>query len=74
MSQLSDISFKMAMIGWQEWLLILLVIVIIFGVGRIPQVGEAMGKGIRNFKKALSGEDEKKSDDEKKDSDKPESK
>ena len=38
--------------------LILVIILIVFGVGKLPQVGGAIGKGIRNFKKAQSGEDE----------------
>ncbi|OGO17124.1 MAG: preprotein translocase subunit TatA [Chloroflexi bacterium RBG_16_48_7] len=37
--------------------LILVVILIIFGVGRLPQVGEAIGKGIRGFKKSLHEEE-----------------
>ena len=38
--------------------LILVIIVILFGVGKLPQVGGAIGKGIRAFRKAQSGEDE----------------
>ena len=37
--------------------LILVVILIVFGVGKLPQVGEAIGKGIRGFKKSLHEED-----------------
>ena len=37
--------------------LILVIILIVFGVGKLPQVGGAIGKGIRNFKKAQAGED-----------------
>jgi sec-independent protein translocase protein TatA len=39
-------------IGMPEIILILLIIFIFFGVGKLPQVGEAFGKTIRNFKKA----------------------
>ncbi len=42
--------------------LILVIILIVFGVGKLPQVGSAVGKTIRNFKKAQSGDDD---DDEK---------
>mgnify|MGYP001591142247 CR=1 FL=1 len=49
--------------GIWEIILILVIILIIFGVGKLPQVGSAIGKGIRSFKKAQSGEDE---DEEKK--------
>ncbi len=40
--------------------LIVLIILIIFGVGKLPQVGSALGKGIRAFKKGKSGEEEDK--------------
>ena len=40
--------------------LILLIILIIFGVGKLPQVGSAIGKGIREFRKAQRGEEEEK--------------
>ena len=38
--------------------LIVLVILIVFGVGKLPQVGGAIGKGLRAFRKGQSGEDE----------------
>ena len=47
--------FKM---GPWEIALILVIIMIVFGVGKLPQVGNAIGKGIRSFKKAQAGEDE----------------
>ena len=43
-------------LGAWEIALILVIILVIFGVGKIPQVGTAMGKTIRNFKKAQAGE------------------
>ena len=57
---------SLAIMGWQEWLLIALVVIVIFGAGRLPQVGDALGKGIRNFKKSVTGEDEKKAIEPKK--------
>jgi sec-independent protein translocase protein TatA len=39
-------------IGPMEIILILIIIFIFFGVGKLPQVGDAMGKAIRNFKKS----------------------
>lgn len=45
-------------LGVWEIGLILVIILIIFGVGKLPQVGGAIGKSIRNFKKAQAGEDE----------------
>jgi sec-independent protein translocase protein TatA len=44
--------------------LIALIILIVFGVGKLPQVGSALGKGIRAFKKGQSGEEEEKEADE----------
>ena len=44
--------------GPWEIALIVLVILIVFGVGKLPQVGGAMGKGLRAFKKGQSGDDE----------------
>jgi sec-independent protein translocase protein TatA len=44
--------------GIWEIILILVIVLIIFGVGKLPQVGSAIGKGIRSFKKAQSGEEE----------------
>jgi sec-independent protein translocase protein TatA len=60
-------------LGWPEVLLILAIILIIFGVGKLPQVMESLGKGIRAFRKAQSHEDEQekdkaKNEDPKKDS------
>jgi sec-independent protein translocase protein TatA len=46
-------------LGIVEVILILVIILIIFGAGRLPQVGEAIGKGIRSFRRGKSGEDEK---------------
>lgn len=46
-------------IGTTELLIILAIVLVLFGAGRIPEVGLALGKGIRNFKKALKGEEEK---------------
>ncbi len=38
--------------------LILVIILIVFGVGKLPQVGEAFGKGIRAFKRGTKGDGE----------------
>lgn len=44
--------------GPWEIALILVIILIVFGVGKLPQVGGAIGKGLRAFRKAQRGEDE----------------
>jgi len=45
-------------LGMPELLIILVVVVIIFGVGRLPEIGGAIGKSIRDFKRGLQGDDE----------------
>ena len=39
--------------GWMELLLILIIVLIIFGAGKIPQLGEGLGKAIKGFKKSV---------------------
>ncbi len=43
--------------GGLELALILVVILIVFGVGKLPQIGGAMGKALRGFRRAQSGDD-----------------
>ncbi len=45
-------------IGPWEIGLVLVIILIIFGVGKLPQVGGAIGKGLRAFRKGQSGEED----------------
>jgi sec-independent protein translocase protein TatA len=45
-------------VGMPELLVILVIILIIFGAGKLPQIGEGLGKGIRNFRKATTKEPE----------------
>ncbi len=47
-------------LGVPELLLILAVVVILFGVGRIGKIGKELGSGIREFRKGLQGDDEPK--------------
>ena len=48
----------MPRIGPTELVIILVIILIIFGAGRLPEIGGALGKGIRAFKRGQSGEDD----------------
>jgi sec-independent protein translocase protein TatA len=41
-------------IGMPELLIILVIILIIFGAGKLPEIGGAIGKGIKNFKKSVT--------------------
>jgi len=43
-------------LGLPELLIILVFVLLIFGVGRLPEVGEALGKAIRDFREAVSGQ------------------
>ena len=43
--------------GIWEAVIILVVVLIIFGVGKLPQVGNAIGKGLRAFRRGQSGEE-----------------
>ena len=47
-------------IGMPELIIILVIILIIFGAGKLPEIGAGMGKAIRNFKGASKEEEEKK--------------
>ena len=42
----------MPSLGWQELVLILLIVIIIFGAGKLPEIGGAVGRGIREFRQA----------------------
>ena len=49
---------SIGMPGGSELLLILLIVIVVFGHNRIPQLGEALGKGIKNFRKSFSKDTE----------------
>ena len=59
--------FMFGPIGPMELALIVLIIVIIFGARKLPELGKSMGEGIKNFKKSISSKD----NDEDKPVDKP---
>jgi sec-independent protein translocase protein TatA len=44
--------------GMPELLMILLIVLVIFGAGKLPQIGHGLGSAIKNFKRAASGDDE----------------
>ena len=45
-------------LGVPELLVILVIVVIIFGSSKLPQLGKGIGEGIRNFRKGMRGDDE----------------
>ena len=45
-------------IGLPQILIILLIVLLIFGAKRLPEIGSSLGKGIRSFKSSVTGEEE----------------
>lgn len=54
---------RLGPLGIPEIIAIIAVILLIFGARRLPEIGSSMGKGIRTFKSALMGEEDKGHDD-----------
>ncbi len=50
--------FGVGSIGWTEGLLIAFLFLLLFGAKRLPEIGQSLGKGIREFKKSLTSSDE----------------
>lgn len=48
----------MSMPGGMEWLLIALVVLLLFGGKKIPELAKGLGSGIKNFKKAVKDDDD----------------
>ena len=44
-------------LGLPELLIILLIVIIIFGANKLPQLGKGLGQGLRNFKDSVKGEE-----------------
>lgn len=58
--------------GLPELLIVLVIIILLFGVGRISKVAGEMGKGLRSFKDGLQGDDKDKDKNEENKEDKTE--
>ena len=58
-------------LGMPELIVILVIIVIIFGAGKLPEIGSGIGKGIKNFKEATKKEEPPKKLDDDKNNDSP---
>ena len=62
-------------LGMPELLIILVIVLVIFGASKLPQIGKGLGQGIRNFKQATSEKPEEissEAEDDKKKIEKPE--
>jgi sec-independent protein translocase protein TatA len=59
MPHLETVLLLMPSLGIPELLIIFLIIMVLFGASRLPQMGKGLGEGIKNFKKGLkAGEDD----------------
>jgi len=58
-------------IGMPELIIVLVIALLIFGAGKLPQVGSSLGKAIREFKGAIEGKTEEESSPEEKPKDPP---
>jgi sec-independent protein translocase protein TatA len=45
-------------IGWQGALVIILILLLVFGPKRLPEMGRSLGRGMREFKDSITGKDE----------------
>ncbi|MFM8319488.1 MAG: twin-arginine translocase TatA/TatE family subunit [Chloroflexota bacterium] len=59
----------MAGLGWQELLIVLVIVLVLFGVGRIGKIAGELGGGIRAFKDGLRGDEEEKKEEQDKKAD-----
>jgi sec-independent protein translocase protein TatA len=52
-------------IGWQGAVVIILVLLLVFGPKRLPEMGRSLGRGMREFKDSVTGNDQEDSEPEK---------
>lgn len=45
-------------VGWPELLIVLVILLVIFGAKRLPEVGRSLGSGMRGFKDSITGKDD----------------
>ena len=57
MTQLMAIPVLLGSLGFQELLLIFLIVLVIFGSTKLPALGRGLGEGIRNFKKGIKNDE-----------------
>ena len=49
-------SFLMGITGWWQWVIVLVIVLLLFGRGKIPELMGDVAKGIKSFKKGISDE------------------
>lgn len=47
----------MAGLGWQELVIVLVIVLIIFGAGRLPEVAKSLGQGVKEFRKEAAADE-----------------
>ena len=45
-------------LGFGELIILLIIVLLVFGAGKLPQIGDALGKSIKNFKRAVNAQSE----------------
>ncbi len=45
-------------VGWPQLLIVLVIVLVIFGAKRLPEVGRSLGAGMREFKDSITGKDQ----------------
>ena len=58
MTSLHAIPLLLGSLGFQELLLIFLIVLVIFGSTKLPALGRGLGEGIRNFKRGLKSDEQ----------------
>jgi sec-independent protein translocase protein TatA len=58
--------FLFGPVGPTELILIILIVIIIFGARRLPELGKSLGEGIKNFRKSISSREKEEDSSEKK--------
>jgi sec-independent protein translocase protein TatA len=48
----------MAGLGWQELVIVLVIVLIIFGAGRLPEVAKSLGQGVKEFRREAGADDD----------------
>lgn len=58
MTNLGAVLIGIGNFGWTEGILIAFLLLLLFGAKRLPEIGQSLGKGIREFKKSLTSSDD----------------